>query len=342
MRRMSYPSQAPIGIAALIAAVLCQAGVADARQPGAVRCGQVITRDTTLRHDLSNCRGDGLKIGADGVTLDLGGHTIDGTNADGSEGIAVDGHSRVTIRNGRVRQFRVNGVALRRSPRGRVADLVVQAIGAGGRENEPVSAGIFVQRSNDVRIDRNAASNDVHAYQSDGMVFLQSKRVRITRNRSSSNAWNGIALVDSPGARIEDNRTERNANTGIFVANAPGVTIDGNRSNRHERPDTGGIVVLATENATITGNRTNGNTTGISLELGVASAKVSRNTVSGGGDGIALLESDGNTVERNTVTSVGGVGIYLDAFGPEDATPNGSDDNTTARNQVSASGLSGI
>jgi parallel beta-helix repeat protein len=342
MRRMSHPSQVSIGIAAVVAASLCPAAVADARQAGAVRCGQVITRDTTLRQDLSNCRGDGLKIGADGVTLNLGGHTIDGTNADGSEGVAVDGHSRVTIRNGRVRQFRVNGVALRKSPRGRVADLVVQAIGAGGKENEPVSAGIFVQRSNDVTVDRTAVSNAVQAYQADGMVFLESKGLRITRNRASANAWNGIAVVNSPGARIEDNRTERNTNSGIFVANANGATIDGNRSNHQEHPDTGGIVVLSTKRLTVTDNRTNGNTIGISLESGVTSAKVARNSVSGGGDGIALLECDGNTVERNKVTSVGGVGILLDAFGPEEATPNGSDDNTIDRNEIKSSGLAGI
>ena len=193
-----------------------------------------------------------------------------------------------------------------------------------------------------MQVDSNAVSNDVHAFQADGIVFLQSKRARSRATARASNAWNGIAVIDSPEAHIEDNRTERNVNSGILVANAPGVRIDGNRSNRHEHPDTGGIVVSATENATITDNRTNGNTTGISLELGAASAKVARNTVSGGGDGIALLESDGNTVERNTVSSVGGVGSDLDAFGPPDATPNGSDDNTIARNQVKASGLAGI
>ena len=44
-----------------------------------VNCGDVITQDTTLDSDLLNCPGDGLVIGADGVTVDLAGHTIDGT-----------------------------------------------------------------------------------------------------------------------------------------------------------------------------------------------------------------------------------------------------------------------
>jgi parallel beta-helix repeat protein len=339
---MNQRTHITAGVATLAAAILCPAAVADAKRADAVRCGQVIKRDTTLRADLVNCPGSGLIIGADGVTLDLGGHRIDGTNADGGEGIAVDGHAGVTIRNGRVRQFRFNGVAIRKSRHARVAHLNVEAIGAGGKENEPVSAGIFVQRSNDAALDGNRVSNAVKAYQADGIVVLQSKRLRVVGNRSSANAWNGIVVIDSPNARIADNRTERNTNSGILVANATGVTIDGNRSNNQEHPDTGGIVVLATKDAAVTGNRTNGNNIGISLESGVTSAKVARNTVSGGGDGIALLESDGNTVERNQAKSVGGVGIVLDVFGPPDASPNGSDDNTIDRNEVKSSGLAGI
>jgi parallel beta-helix repeat protein len=322
--------------------VLCPAAAAHARQGGDVHCGQTITRDTTLRHDLNGCRGNGIKIGADGVTLDLGGHTVDGTNAAGGEGIVVDGHPRVTIRNGRVRQFRVNGVAARKSPRVRITHLDVEAIGAGGKENEPVSAGIFVQDSDNAEVMVNRTSNAVKAYQADGIVVLDTKRPHVVGNRSSKNAWNGIAVVNSPKADIQRNRTEQNTNSGIFTANANGATIDGNTSNRQQNPDTGGIVVLSTKSETVTDNQTNGNTTGISIELGVGSATVARNKVSGGGDGIALLESDGNTVTRNQVTKVGGVGIYLDAFGPDPTTTTGSDDNTIAHNQINASGLAGI
>ena len=41
-------------------------------------CGDVITQDTTLDSDLIDCPGDGVVIGASGITLDLAGHTIDG------------------------------------------------------------------------------------------------------------------------------------------------------------------------------------------------------------------------------------------------------------------------
>src|SRR4051812_48505646 len=87
-------------------------GTAAAGAP-AVRCGATITRSTTLTADLPDCPGTGLVIGADGITLDLGGHTISGTNAGGGEGIANDGHGGVQIRNGTISGFRFNGVGIR-------------------------------------------------------------------------------------------------------------------------------------------------------------------------------------------------------------------------------------
>ena len=63
-------------------------------------CGQVITQDTTLDADL-NCYGTGVRaalfIGADGITLDLAGHTISA-----SRSIIDEGYDNVTIRNGRL------------------------------------------------------------------------------------------------------------------------------------------------------------------------------------------------------------------------------------------------
>src|SRR5438034_9521531 len=41
-------------------------------------CGDKITTDTTLHKDLVNCPHNGIIIGADDITLDLNGHTIDG------------------------------------------------------------------------------------------------------------------------------------------------------------------------------------------------------------------------------------------------------------------------
>jgi hypothetical protein len=43
-----------------------------------VRCGGTVTTDTTLHADLTDCQNNGIVIGADDITVDLHGHTIDG------------------------------------------------------------------------------------------------------------------------------------------------------------------------------------------------------------------------------------------------------------------------
>jgi hypothetical protein len=68
-----------------------------------VDCGQVITTSTTIANGLSGCSGDGLVIGAGGITLDLNGHTIEGVGL--GVGVRNDGHDDVTIRDGAVKQF---------------------------------------------------------------------------------------------------------------------------------------------------------------------------------------------------------------------------------------------
>jgi hypothetical protein len=60
-----------------LAAVLALLLAAPA-QASHVRCGDVITQDTTLDSDLLDCPGSGVVIGADGITLDLNGHVVDG------------------------------------------------------------------------------------------------------------------------------------------------------------------------------------------------------------------------------------------------------------------------
>src|SRR5688572_26585245 len=87
-----------------------------------VKCGDVLTQDTTLDSDLVDCSGQGIVIGADNVTLDLNGHTIDGDHASSESDLCDVGvinalgvspcalptgatHSGVTVRGGAIREF---------------------------------------------------------------------------------------------------------------------------------------------------------------------------------------------------------------------------------------------
>jgi parallel beta-helix repeat protein len=70
-------------------------------------CGTTITDDVKLEHDLV-CSGDGLIVGADGIEIDLNGHTIAGSGT--AVGIIVAGRTDVEIAGGTITNF---GVAVR-------------------------------------------------------------------------------------------------------------------------------------------------------------------------------------------------------------------------------------
>ena len=108
-------------VIAIAAAALAPLAATAHAQAVTVSCGQTIRSDTIVGNDLTNCPGDGLRIGADAITIDLDGHTIDGDGpvsgeGDGDVGIA-NGYSpnggdlpsfdAVTVRNGTIRQFEV-------------------------------------------------------------------------------------------------------------------------------------------------------------------------------------------------------------------------------------------
>jgi hypothetical protein len=90
-----------LALPALLALFLAAAALGDRPAFAGVACGAVLTSDTVLERDLTDCPGDGLVIGAAGITVDLNGHTVDGTRADDSVGIRNERHDRVTIANGR-------------------------------------------------------------------------------------------------------------------------------------------------------------------------------------------------------------------------------------------------
>jgi|SRR5829696_1272393 len=67
--------------------------------PPNISCGGTITHSLVANTDLS-CPGDGLTIGADNVTLDLGGHTVSGPGI--GRGIVISGRQHVRVTDGAV------------------------------------------------------------------------------------------------------------------------------------------------------------------------------------------------------------------------------------------------
>src|SRR5436305_6497018 len=90
-----------VASAACLLAFVAQTGAA-----AQVSCGQVVTHSLTLEADLV-CPltvGTGLVVGADGITIDLNGHSIAPQFPD-TLGVGIDnraGHDRVTVRDGSI------------------------------------------------------------------------------------------------------------------------------------------------------------------------------------------------------------------------------------------------
>src|SRR4029078_4739142 len=110
-----------VGLTAIVTLVLTGVVASSGAEAASkVSCGDTITTDATLHHNLVNCPNNGIIIGADNVTLDLNYHTIDrdGTPAAGSDpdtefcdiGVINDGHDGVTIVHGSVRQFALGAI----------------------------------------------------------------------------------------------------------------------------------------------------------------------------------------------------------------------------------------
>ena len=100
---MLMQSKATAAAVALGGALTLFAGPAIAKSPlTTVHCGQTLTQSVKLANDLTDCPAPGLAIGADAITVDLNGHTIDGrvTQTDncqvlpfGIPGIDTRGHN---------------------------------------------------------------------------------------------------------------------------------------------------------------------------------------------------------------------------------------------------------
>ncbi len=301
----------------------------------ALGCGSTVTQSTTLSADILHCPGTGLVIGADGITVNLGGHTISGTNATGSEGIANDGHTDVRIiGNGKITDFRLNGVGMRMAPNSVVRGLTIRRIGAGGVEGEPVSAGIAIVDSPGSQLIGNDVANDVEAFQSDGADILNSPGSLVRGNKLSHNSWNGLVLIESPESRIVANKLDDNKNNGTEVNGASdSVSVSGNRAVGNTAF---GIVVGSAQNVRVVDNTAKDNDTGF-LFFDLQNSLIGKNTARGNGVGIELsagqFGSHGNLLSGNVAFSNFDTGIVVGEDEAGTASGNTLKRNTANNNQ---------
>jgi len=196
-------------------AVLASSGAEAASN---VSCGDTITTDTTLHHNLVNCPNNGILIGADDVTLDLNYHTIDGDGipAAGCDpqtefcdtGVANDSHDGVTVMHGALREFD-SGVSLFGPLRhNRLLDI--------SSRNRIVGISLF--RASRTQI-QNSSGN--HSFGPDafaGLGVFNSDHVRVLHNSFRHNAGDhGMVMADTTDSVINGNRFSRNGGPGLLI-----------------------------------------------------------------------------------------------------------------------------
>jgi parallel beta-helix repeat protein len=290
-----------VSVALLVSALACWLAIGGGQASAAqVGCGDTITTNTKLHHNLTNCPNNGIVIGANGVTLNLNGHRIDGdgTPAVGCDpetefcdvGVVNDGHDGVTVKHGSVREF-LYGVFVGRARHNRV-------LGISSRKN--FFFGFFVAESARSLV-RNSSGSGNPAPEGDGLGLFGSHRVRIVHSSFRRNAL-GIHISDSPGNVIKKNRLSRNSDFAIIVE------ADRNRIRRNRCVRNSACVLVAQGNANV----------------------IARNRVLRGESGLAVERGRANVIARNVIQRARRTGIYLGLNNP----PLGGSHNIVRRNRI--------
>lgn len=258
-------------------------------------CGETLTANTLLETDLL-CSGTALRVGADGITIDLNGHLVlgDGTGVGiDNGGFSGPGHDGVAIRNGLIVGFPL-GVRVTAASANHLVNL---------RVSDSERSGIVLFRgAHDNLVERNTVLHDGNGIALDGATDNL-----ITNGNSATQNSKGVALFNSAGNQIELNTATGNDLAGIYLYNSPSNVIS---SNKARGANGSGISVNTSSNDL----RIEGNTAvqngihGIELH-NVGGIVVIGNTANGNGvDGIQLGDA-GNTVTSNVAKRNGNLGI---------------------------------
>jgi hypothetical protein len=290
-------------IAAATVLLVLGTGLVGAEAATSLPCGKVITKDTKLTADIGPCAGAGLIVAANGITLDLGGHTITGNPLARPDqplgpfdhdqaGIVLQRVEGVTVTNGTVTKFDA-GVAIMGGSKNTVRGITA-------RDN--VNYRILTGRDafpEDIDVETGPFCNF-----GDGITAFNSPHNLITGNVTTGNGpFSGISLVEN-----SDNN---------MVANNKVVANDVINQAPDGRPNTicGGLVP---DTPDLTGRRVS--------DIGIR--------VEGPG-------ADRNVVAGNRVVRSGLAGIVVHAVHVTASSPaNGY--NTIRNNQIFETGKVGV
>lgn len=296
-----------------------------------VTCGSTITTDTTLDSPVGPCPGDGIIVGASGITLNLNGQYVLGAGGLNSRGVVVNGQTNVTVTGpGTVLGFNsgiaiVGGSSANSYGSGNTVDNVtvvldIGSIAADYGEGITIkdSDGNTVKRTNinlngpyaGITLLGNSDYNDVGvagagntienniipsgtSNQDDGIrlepdyssKILYPDNNRIVGNTVRGNALDGISVLAGPCTNVLP--APCTVTTGVTTANTiKGNTVTNNGVHTYAHRKGDGIRVFARAEGNIIGGPATGD----------------RNTVTGNAASGIRVDSESNTIEKNTAT----------------------------------------
>ena len=161
-------------------------GAAQAAGTPISSCGLLVTSNAVLTQNLT-CTGHGIRVGGDGVTIDLNGFVIRGDGDAGDYGIDnTGGYDKLTVKNGALRHF-MRGIEARGDA------------------------------------DRLSISNVVTSGNTDRGISVSGDFTSIKSSTASGNAWYGI-YVTGDSALVQSTVASGNGSTGIYLeGDAPSV-----------------------------------------------------------------------------------------------------------------------
>ncbi|MGO4594899.1 right-handed parallel beta-helix repeat-containing protein [Leifsonia sp. 2TAF2] len=218
-----------------------------------------------------------MTVGADGIDINLDGHTLAGSDTSPSVGVDIGSHSGTAIHDGTVRGFAA-GASLN------------------GAHSSTISRTVFI---NPVVVGIQLVNSDHNTIRS----------TRVTRDDTGDPDYAGLLLFHSDYNVITLNNLTRNGD-GVSLDAASHNTIVGNTSS-----DSGSGIALVNNstNNTLTANRTDRNfDSGILLDQHADANRIALNTAASNGfGGVVVGASDHNSVLLNTTNQNAGSGVVI-------------------------------
>jgi hypothetical protein len=264
-----------------------------------IGCGETLTTDVRLTGDFSCGADPALRIGADGVDLNLGGHKMVGfvsPKGESNPGIVNDGYDDFILRNGQASGYTT---AFTATDANRNLVRYVQLEGLGFGADFQGGADNAVRHSDVV----GAVYGAVHSHDSARLVVADSKLEAFFTN--------GGAWIESNDARIVRNRFVTEIGLDHRV---PALKVTGNRAHIAENIVSGswlagGFVLSGSDNVVVSNNLTGGTGDGIFVSPFSANLTLRGNLVDGWSDDGIDVQAASTRLESNSATNNGDWGI---------------------------------